>query len=300
MRVARRNVLLVGLVVLLGAANLMGLERRSTRATGPLLVDYDPTSVLSVAIARGEDQTRLLRDETGWVVTSKHEFPAFEEGVVRLLRQLGDLRRDDLVTSDRSKHQELGVHSLGLSVGLSGEGRVQELFVGSVGGKSFVRLMRSDDVYRAPTLQAPSPIGTSWLDPQPFRFDPTAVRSVHAVHPDEPSRRVRLERGADGVWRGSEEQVPGAAVTDWLRTISTLVINDVGSMDDTWVRSFNEPFIEIALPDDTIVLDLLTRDEATFVTREPVETASHYLAVPEASLNRIQDGLRALARASGQ
>lgn len=163
------------------------------------LLDFDPSRVDRVRIARGEQAVELVRKGEGWVVASAGDLPA-HAGVGALIERLAGWRRERV--AGETPRDEWGVGpDRGKRVTLrAGDAVLGELLVGQVTGIEpedvrevgyaldtdqlglFVRLPSEDRVYVVTDFV------TRELEPDPRRWFAPPV-------PVEPGQITRLRRG---------------------------------------------------------------------------------------------------------
>ncbi|RMH17397.1 MAG: DUF4340 domain-containing protein [Acidobacteria bacterium] len=98
-----------------------------------LLPNLNPDEIAEIQVAKGEESAHLRRTDDGFVVVNADGYPAANEAVNRLLRDLLDLSLEKEVGRDQELRQELGL--------VPGEGEAVEVVLKDRAGKEMVRFV---------------------------------------------------------------------------------------------------------------------------------------------------------------
>jgi hypothetical protein len=238
MRLTRRNVVLIGIVVVLGAADFLSRgPARDNGAGGRLLPGLEPDDIAHLRLVRGDERLDLLRLDSGrtgggWAVEQKERFPAHATLVQELLARITGVSRTDRVSSAVESRDEYG---LGQAAGrvelLDGDGATRAvLWIGhppELERGAYVRLEGEDAVYRAATLPAVDTDPIRWLDTLLVDLDPPLVLAITVESGG--AEVFRLSRLADGRWRavGHSVLLTAQAVDPLLLVASNLYFVDI-------------------------------------------------------------------------
>jgi len=223
MRLSRRNVVLIGIVVVLGAADYLSRgPARDSGASGRLLPGLEADDIVQLRLERGGERLDLERTEEGWAVVPKDRFPAHAALVREFLARLTGVSKTDRVSSAFESRDEYGLGQAAGRVELLDDGGATRavLWIGrppELERGAYVRLEGEDAVYRAPTLPAVETDPIRWLDTLVIDLDPPRVESI-TVEVDG-LEVFRLVRVADGRWRAA-----GHTVLLTARTVDPLLL----------------------------------------------------------------------------
>ena len=179
--------LLGGIVVALALVALVLLlvnpfedqVRKADKKGAVFEFDYD--SVDAVEIRTSNDTIMLSRTDSGWVVSSKDDFPADTTAVAAVLEALTGLQHGTVVSRNSEKRSRFEVDEhAGVEVVLSAQGNpVADLFVGKAGSDfttSFVQVAGSAEVMQVRGVNRNMfDRGRGYRDRSLMRFNPQEV-----------------------------------------------------------------------------------------------------------------------------
>lgn len=224
MKLYRRNVILLGVVLLLAAVDV-ALERPGPvqREVGRLFPELLVDRAARLSLARGDERLDLVRDaDGGWTVEQLGGYPGFSDQIDLFLTRLGSVTNLDLLTDLAAAHAEYGVDEAGLSVRVEdASGAPLAAFVQGLEvareGASYLRLADGTEVYRVLGLRALSldPL-RQWVDPRLVGFEPILVKRLTISGPAAGENALTFTRveGTTDAWtregggRAPKSQVP--------------------------------------------------------------------------------------------
>lgn len=137
----------------------------------------------------------LARQESGWVVSSRHDYPADFDKVREYLIKLSEAKLREAKTSKPENYSRLGVEDLagtdakGLGVELTGQKNPVKLIIGiaSGGASSGTFVRRADEAvsYLVSGDVIPDKEGSSWLSKAVLDLPSTEVFKVAITAPDK-------------------------------------------------------------------------------------------------------------------
>ena len=74
-----------------------------------LVQGLDTSKIATVVLVSKDEETKITRSGSGFVVTNKENYPALINGINGLVAEILDIRTLELVTSDPQNHADLGV-----------------------------------------------------------------------------------------------------------------------------------------------------------------------------------------------
>ncbi len=236
MRIERRNLTLLAVVVSLAGARC-ALERRGADAPRArlLLEPLDPARVSRLRIECGASElgasVELERRGAAWDVVSRAGFPADGRVVERFLQRLRGISSADRVAEHASSRQRFGVgEGAARIVLLASDGELlADLRAGrsaDLGPGAFLRLVGSDEIFRAPGLDVPDCDPSHWIEGRLLDFSPADVRAIRGVQGDASFHLVKAE---DGRWQaaGAERALSAGRVDPLLVVATNLFLEDV-------------------------------------------------------------------------
>jgi hypothetical protein len=177
---------------------------QGSNETGPLVngLANGLNEVNSLRITKGGDElvAELSRQESGWVLSNRHNYPADFDKVREYLIKLSEAKIRESKTSKAENYARLGVEDLaaaeakGLGVELGGLKDPVKLIVGiAATGNSpgtFVRRVGEDASYLVSGDVIPEKEGNNWLARQVLDLPSAEVLSVVVTAPDKSVLKV--------------------------------------------------------------------------------------------------------------
>jgi hypothetical protein len=165
--------------------------------------------VVQIQGTGGTGSFSLHRDESGWRVEDKSDYPASSAKVREFLLGMTQLKRLEAKTQNPELYGKLGVadeggeatESMRLRLGTGEDEVVAEVIMGKRAPSKidpahtelFVRLPEDPQVWLVegalPDYRAPK----DWVDDEIFKVDPQRIRQVQVIHPD--GEKVTVRRG---------------------------------------------------------------------------------------------------------
>ncbi|MFT5050025.1 MAG: hypothetical protein ACI8QZ_001418 [Chlamydiales bacterium] len=249
MRIAHRNFVLagvwLGLLVLSWALQGPG-SGQAQREIGRLFPDFQRADAARVVIERpartdapdARQTVELVRRDGGpadalWVLPEHFDHPAGSVSLEQLFDALTSLTNLDLLAESAASHVDYGVDAAGLVLRVfDGSG---DLLAGLVQGAqatpaagsglaSYVRVLGSDEVFRAPRVGAIPTDPRRWLERRWLSFEPALVRAVRVTEDDvtETWSRTEMER-----WSRDGKAVSARIIRSLLDRLNACFLDDV-------------------------------------------------------------------------
>jgi len=124
-----------------------------------LLRGLDPADIDTIVVGTGEDAVTLKRQQRGFVVVNKNNYPAKASEINNLITKSIEIQTSQFVTDNAANHEDLGLTEEKANTLVKFFKPDSSLLTGVVGGKSkelgqgtYVRLASSDKVYVAPSM----------------------------------------------------------------------------------------------------------------------------------------------------
>jgi hypothetical protein len=224
-KIARRNMVLAGVLVLLSAVHWAARSGQEQREILRLFPELHPPLAVRVGIESGDGARRLelaLEDGT-WVLPQAFDHPARASAVQLLLDRVSALTDVDLVADRAADHASYGLTEGALVLRILGEGGVTLASLaqgkeapagpGDLSRATWVRPLGRDEVFRAARLAPLDLDPLAWLDNRWLQLDPSAVRILR-VRGSElgVEQGVELERAKERGWSG-----PARALLEYVR-----------------------------------------------------------------------------------
>ena len=278
---SNRNLTILGIVAVLmviwAVAQSQISNRPSTETEGPteLLKGLDPADIDSIVLGNDEESVTLKRQQGGFVVVNKDNYPAKISEINNLLTKSQEIQRGQFVTDNASNHEDLGVTEETANATIKFFKQDSSLLTGIIGGKNkelgqgtYVRLATSDAVYVAPTMPYIADTAMSYIEQELISVKREDIVSVTASSSNEQYTLKTTEDGKDVIL----ENVPaGKKFKDSdgdsvFTALTSLRCDDV--MKNLGDLTFDKEYI-CTLKDSTVyALKMAQKDDKTYVTCE--------------------------------
>ena len=210
-----RTVLILAALVIAAIVFTLALERDPTPAgsdrTGQRLLPALASSLNDVTAvtvdAGGEDgRTTLRRNDTGWVVAERSDYPADAGQIRQLLIRLSDASVVEAKTRNPDYYGRLGVGDVGadgggVQVTLEGVSEPVSVIIGNLetraGSGTYLRLAGEEQSYLVGAELDPARTPVGWLDESLIDVAADEVDSIEVRQDD--GAVLRIERGDDGL-----------------------------------------------------------------------------------------------------
>ena len=210
-----RTVLILAALVIAAVVFTLVLERDPTPAgndrTGERLLPTLETALNDVTAvtvdAGGEDgRTTLRRNDTGWVVAERSDYPADAGQIRQLLIRLSDASVVESKTRNPDYYGRLGVGDVGadgggVQVTLEGVPEPVSVIVGNqetrAGTGTYLRLAGEEQSYLVSAQLDPARTPVGWLDESLIDVEAADVEFIEVRQDD--GAVLRIERGDDGL-----------------------------------------------------------------------------------------------------
>ena len=173
-----------------------------------LIQGLDPAKIASIVIGKGDGAARLIRQGSRFVVGNKDNYPAAMSKINNLITSCLDIRTIELITSDPVNHASLDVTEEKAQNVIKFLDRNGQVITGIVIGSSrlpemqiskrstYVRLISSDDVYRAKNVPLSAGSAVDYVDKEIANVSRTDVARVTVTGP-EGSYTLRVDDSDD-------------------------------------------------------------------------------------------------------
>ena len=246
-----------------------------------LVQGLDTSKIGTVVLVSKDEETKITRSGSGFVVTNKENYPALINEINGLVAEILDIRTLELVTSDPQNHADLGVteeKARYIVKFLDKDAKPIERFGGIVISETdpdnqrvYVRLLASNDVYLIENAPWPRMSSLDYIDKRLTSVEREKIQSVTVTTADgsytleqEPgSEEILLAGGMpDGKkWKGSTYRQVFSA-------LSSLQFTDVQSAAKASDLNFDTTYVA-RLKDSTVyTFKIAKKDDKTFVTAD--------------------------------
>jgi len=265
------------LMVIWAVAQSHVSNRQSTETDGPayLLQGLDPADIDSIVLGGGEDTVTLKRQQGGFVVVNKDNYPAKASEINNLITKVLEIQRSQFVTDNAANHEDLGLTDENANATIKFFKQDSSLLTGVVGGKNkelgqgtYVRLASSDAVYVAPTMPWIADTAISYIEQELISVKREDIVSVtvssankqYTLKTTEDGKGVILENVPAGKKFKSSD---GDSV---FTALTSLRCDDV--MKNSGDLTFDKEYI-CTLKDSTVyALKIAQKDDKTYATFE--------------------------------
>lgn len=306
-RLAKLNSMLAGGVALLVALSAFAYYDDARQAERfergqKFLPNLNPDEIASVKLTKAGEETHLRRDGDRFVVVSEGRYPAANESVNRLIRDVLGLALEKEIGSGAGLVDELGLaesaDSLNVALEDASGNDMVRFRVGSSfdGGGSY--LMRTDEgaddtIYLTTSGVLLSTDGESYLEKQLVNVEESSVQSVRAgdyeVVRNEASGDLELVDG-----EGDSAKLNQLATLLAGLRFTTLEVADASGVADL---RFGLP-VEIVIDDGSgYSLQVAERDEKHYLRIEGFHTAGRIEVEMDATEEEVKETSEVLVRA---
>jgi hypothetical protein len=240
-----------------------------------LIQGLDPADIGSIVVGTGEDAITLKRQQGGFVVVNKDNYPAKASEINNLITKSLEIQASQFVTDNPANHEDLGLTEANANTLVKFFKPDSSLLTGVVGGKSkelgqgtYVRLASSDAVYVAPSMPWLGGTAMSYIEQELISVKREDIVSVtvgtaggeYTLQATDDGKGVILENIPAGKKFKSDD---GDSV---FTALTSLRCNDVKKR--TGDLTFDKQFI-CRLKDSTVyTLKIAQQDEKTYVACE--------------------------------
>ena len=297
-----RTLILLAVAVVAALAATMLLERKSgpdsVTTGGGLLyptLTANLNSIDRLELTRGDQQIRLEKSDSGWVVEQKSGYPADSGKIRQLLLRLSEARILEAKTTNPELYPRLAVaepdaaEGAGTLLEIAAPADVR-LIVGDLDGRAggtYVRRAGESQSYLVDTEIDTGGTPLDWLDRTIMDIDSASVREVRIGHADGETLtllRVGGQMVVAGVPADRELSAPGST-QPVARLLSALRLDDVIPIGEFDVAD-PEATVDVHLDDGRkITVRAWRRDNERWMTFDvalapPLETESATPEVP--------------------
>jgi hypothetical protein len=246
-----------------------------TEGPSPLLQGLDPDDIGSIVLGTGEETVTLKRQQGGFVVVDKDNYPAKTSEINNLLTKSQEIQRSQFVTDNAANHEDLGVTEEEANATIKFYKADSSLITGVIGGKTkelgqgtYVRLATSDAVYVAPTMPWIADTAMNYIEQELISVKREDIVSVTVSSPKGQYTLKSTEDGKDVIL----ENVPaGKKFKDSdgdsvFTALTSLRCDDV--MKNPGDLTFDREYV-CTLKDTTVyALKIAQKDDKTYIRCE--------------------------------
>ena len=144
-----------------------------------------------LSVTRGDETVTLLKDDSGWVVSERFQFPADFAELAQILRGAAEMKVLETKTSDQALFHRLGLGPEAdlppILLGIHAGDRSWQLWLGNRASNQQGQYVLKDSA--GPVLLvdpdlSPAADPAGWLSGQIMKVDAASIRSVLVRHPD--------------------------------------------------------------------------------------------------------------------
>jgi len=252
-------------------------NRPRTETEGPahLLRGLDPADIDSIVLGGGEDTVTLKRQQGGFVVVNKDNYPAKVSEINNLITKVLEIQTSQFVTDKAANHEDLGLTEENATATIKFFKSDSSLLTGVVGGKTkelgqgtYVRLASSDAVYVAPTMPWIADTAISYIEQELISVKREDIVSVTVSSPNGQYTLKTTEDGKDVILENvpTGKKFKSSDGDSVFTALTSLRCDDV--MKKSGDLAFDKEYI-CTLKDSTVyAVKIAQKDDKTYATFE--------------------------------
>ncbi len=259
-------IILVALLVLYVIIN----SARDVTSKPEQFVAVDTTHIDGFTITNSKAVIDLRRSGAGWRIAEPIDYPAESRYVSDLLKKIGEMQVENLVTRDADKDSTYGLDTAGVDVAVYSKGEeIAHFTVGKAAENfrhTYCRKVGDDRIYRVKGTFT-SQLGRQqkdWRDKKILELDRDMINRIDFEYPRETFSLVK----ADTVWTleiGSESRpVEERVISQTVSIVSRFRTFDFVDGDSARALDFSNPDLTFTVGtdvEDTYKFSLIPEDE---------------------------------------
>ncbi|OQX51321.1 hypothetical protein B5M47_01285 [candidate division CPR3 bacterium 4484_211] len=258
-----KNILLLFILVfLIGIGYLLTRGLPWGRGETKLFPHFNKEEVNRIEVKKGDDEIKLIKENSRWVVETKEKALADEQKVANLLETTGGLSRSELISTNPEKQKDMQVDESGIRIRLfRDDSLTADYYLGKSGpgyGTTYIRKEGEDRVYLVSEWLSGFSPTAEWRNLVVLKFVADDVSSVAVWHQ---GNSFTLEK-KDGEWKltgeeksqalenslepGSKESpakgsLDSKKIQTFITTLSSLRANDLQMKGNLELAGLNNP-----------------------------------------------------------
>ena len=262
--------ILLGILIFLGAAILVvdnpwGKDERTKKVESAqeLFPSFETETVAKIEITADSATTILAKSSGQWLVESMDNYPADQQGIEEILKQVKEFKMLDLISKNPEKQAKFEVDSSGVEAKFlnSGSTILAHVFIGKTTSSfldSYIRKDGSDEVYKAKGyLKSTFDKGSrTWKNRKIFAFNKGDVTTLSMKSEVE---EIELQLDSEGKWQMFKPIVSLAKQSEIDQILNTLSSLETDDFIDS--ESFESTSTITATLNDGSQRILMTADE---------------------------------------
>ncbi len=252
-------------------------NRTRTTLEGPayLLQGLDPADIDSIVLGSGEETVTLKRQQGGFVVVNKDNYPAKVSEINNLITKSQEIQTSQFVTDNAANHEDLGLTEENANATIKFLKADSSLLTGIIGGKTkelgqgtYIRLASNDAVYVAPTMPWIADSAMSYIEQELISVKKEEIVSVTVSSATEQYTLKTTEDGKDVILENvpSGKKFKDSDGDSVFTALTSLRCDDV--MKNPGNLTFDREYV-CALKDSTVyALKIARKDDKTYITCE--------------------------------
>ena len=278
---SNRKLTILGIVAVLmviwAVAQSHVSNKPSTETQGPsyLIQGLDPADIDSIVLGRGEDTVTLKRQQGGFVVVNKDNYPAKSSEINNLITKVLEIQTSQFVTDNPANHKDLGVTEENANATIKFFKPDSSLLTGVIGGKTkelgqgtYVRLASSNAVYVAPTMPYIADTAMNYIEQELISVKREDIVSVTVSSANEQYTLKTTEDGKDVILENipAGKKFKSSDGDSVFTALTSLRCDDV--MKNPGDLTFDKEYV-CKLKDSTVyALKIAQKDNKTYITCE--------------------------------
>ncbi len=278
---SNRKLTILGIVAVLmvlwavAQSHVSNRPSAETEGPSPLLQGLDPADIGSIVLGNDENSVTLKRQQGGFVVVNKDNYPAKVSEINNLLTKSQEIQRSEFVTDNAANHENLGVTEKEANATIKFFKTDSSLLTGVIGGKTkelgqgtYVRLASSDAVYVAPTMPWIADTAMNYIEQELISVKREDIVSVTVSSANEQYTLKTTEDGKDVILENvpSGKKFKDSDGDSVFTALTSLRCDDV--MKNPGNLTFDREYV-CTLKDSTVyALKIAQKDDKTYITCE--------------------------------
>ncbi len=214
-----------------------------------LFADFDPEQATRIQLTKPDQETIIIKQDDKWLLSTDSNVPANAELVTKLLDQIGQIPKGDLVSQQPDKFSLFQVDESGLAVNITddAEKTLVNFYLGKQGvdfNNLYFRVAGTDDVLLINQNLQYIFDQFDWQNKRGFEFDPDEALELNLAYDDQSFSLLKNENN----WRLIKpEEAPAQKkmVDSILKGLNDLRITEYADGQDVSSHGLDNPSFKI-------------------------------------------------------